>query len=211
MKRYFVGVLILAPVALGAAWWLGWHNNDAAATRDLLGRYCTDCHNSVDFTAELVIDPAKVEEIAAAPEHWEKIVRKLREESMPPDGPRPDRAAYLTAATYLEGALDEAAAARPNPGEVPAFRRLTRTEYRNAVRDLLALDDLPSELDFELLLPADNAASGFDNIADLLFVSPVVMERYIAAAQKIARLAVGDLRVAGHGQHPSALRAVAAG
>ena len=96
MKRYFVGVLILAPVALGAAWWLGWHNNDAAATRDLLGRYCTDCHNSVDFTAELVIDPAKVEEIAAAPEHWEKIVRKLREESMPPDGPRPDRAAYLT-------------------------------------------------------------------------------------------------------------------
>ena len=194
MKRYFVGVLILAPVALGAAWWLGWHNNDAVATRDLLGRYCTDCHNSVDFTAELVIDPAKVEEIAAAPEHWEKIVRKLREESMPPDDPRPDRAAYLTAATYLEGALDEAAAARPNPGEVPAFRRLTRTEYRNAVRDLLALDDLPSELDFELLLPADNAASGFDNIADLLFVSPVVMERYIAAAQKIARLAVGDLR-----------------
>ena len=194
MKRYFVGVLILAPVALGAAWWVGRHTNDAVATRDLLGRYCTDCHNSVDFTAELVIDPAKVEEIAAAPEHWEKIVRKLREESMPPDDPRPDRAAYLTAATYLEGALDEAAAAQPNPGEVPAFRRLTRTEYRNAVRDLLALDDLPSELDFELLLPADNAASGFDNIADLLFVSPVVMERYIAAAQKIARLAVGDLR-----------------
>ncbi len=77
---------------------------------------------------------------------------------------------------------------------MPAFRRLTRTEYRNAIRDLLALDNLPSELDFELLLPADNASSGFDNIADLLFVSPVVMERYIAAAQKIARLAVGDLR-----------------
>ena len=77
---------------------------------------------------------------------------------------------------------------------MPAFRRLTRTEYRNAIRDLLALDGLPAELDFELLLPADNAASGFDNIADLLFVSPVVMERYIAAAQKIARLAVGDLR-----------------
>ena len=77
---------------------------------------------------------------------------------------------------------------------MPAFRRLTRTEYRNAIRDLLALDELPAELDFELLLPADNAASGFDNIADLLFVSPVVMERYIAAAQKIGRLAVGDLR-----------------
>ena len=77
---------------------------------------------------------------------------------------------------------------------MPLFRRLTRTEYENAIRDLLALDHLPAELDYELLLPADNASSGFDNIADLLFVSPVVMERYIGAAQKLARLAVGDLR-----------------
>ena len=77
---------------------------------------------------------------------------------------------------------------------MPLFRRLTRTEYQNAIRDLLALDHLPTELDFELLLPADNASSGFDNIAELLFVSPVVMERYIATAQKLARLAVGDMR-----------------
>jgi hypothetical protein len=194
LRRYVVGLAVLAFSALGAAWWLGFPHGDAGATRDLLGRYCTDCHNEADFTADLVIDPANVEVIAADPEHWEKIVRKLRAETMPPEGPRPEHAAYQRAAAFLEAELDAAAASTPQPGEVPAFRRLTRTEYRNAIRDLLALDDLPTELDFELLLPADNAASGFDNIADLLFVSPVVMERYIAAAQKIARLAVGDLR-----------------
>ncbi len=193
MKRYVVGLVVLVPVAVGGVWWFARHA-DESATRDLFGRYCTECHNSVDFTAELVIEPGKLAAIGAEPEHWEKIVRKLRAESMPPDGPRPDRDAYLTAAAYVERELDAAAAASPTPGDVPAFRRLTRTEYRHAIRDLLALDDLPNELDFELLLPADNAASGFDNIADLLFVSPVVMERYIAAAQKIARLAVGDLR-----------------
>jgi hypothetical protein len=193
MNRYVVGLAVLAPVAVGGAWWYGRYA-DEATTRDLFGRYCIDCHNEVDFTAELVIEPANLAAIGADSEHWEKIVRKLRAESMPPDKPRPDHDAYVTAAEYVERALDTAAAANPNPGDVPAFRRLTRTEYKNAIRDLLALDDLPSELDFELLLPADNAASGFDNIADLLFVSPVVMERYIAAAQKIARLAVGDLR-----------------
>ncbi|HUQ50813.1 MAG TPA: DUF1592 domain-containing protein, partial [Gammaproteobacteria bacterium] len=195
MRRYVVGLAVLTASALGAAWWLGYQHDDAAAARDLLGRYCTDCHNAADFTADLVIEPAKVDAIAADPEHWEKIVRKLRSETMPPEGPRPEHASYVRAATFLESQLDVAAASRPQPGDVPAFRRLTRTEYRNAIRDLLALDDLPTELDFNLLLPADNAASGFDNIADLLFVSPVVMERYIAAAQKIARLAVGDLRM----------------
>src|SRR5688572_16072429 len=194
MRRYVVGLAVLAPLALGGTWWLGAFHSDAAATRGLLGRYCTDCHNQTDFTAELVIEPGSVGAVGANPEHWEKIVRKLRNEEMPPDGPRPEHEQYRVAAAFLEAELDAAAAAAPQPGEVPAFRRLTRTEYRNAIRDLLALDDLPTELDFELLLPADNAASGFDNIADLLYVSPVVMERYIAAAQKIARLAVGDLR-----------------
>jgi hypothetical protein len=192
MKRYVVGLVVFAITA-GGATWLSRHS-DEAATRGLLGKYCTDCHNTTDFTAELVIEPTDVATIAADPEHWEKVVRKLRTEEMPPDGPRPQHEQYLRAAAFLESQLDTAAAAEPQPGNVPAFRRLTRTEYRNAIRDLLALDGLPAELDFELLLPADNAASGFDNIADLLFVSPVVMERYIAAAQKIARLAVGDLR-----------------
>jgi len=194
MRRSLVGLLAAIPLALGAAWWLGVPHGGSAATRDLLAHYCTDCHNTTDFTAELVIEPRDLEKIASDPAHWEKVVRKLRTEEMPPDGPRPQHEQYLRAAAYLEEQLDAAAAAAPQPGDVPAFRRLTRTEYRNAIRDLLALDGLPAELDFELLLPADNAASGFDNIADLLFVSPVVMERYIAAAQKISRLAVGDLR-----------------
>ena len=77
-----------------------------------------------------------------------------------------------SSATYLETELDRAAAAKPNPGELPNLHRLTRTEYRNAIRDLLALDNLPKEMDFTLLLPADNSASGFDNIADLLYMSP---------------------------------------
>jgi mono/diheme cytochrome c family protein len=194
MRRYDLGLAAVIPLALGAAWWFGVARGDAATTRELLAGYCIDCHNPTDFTAELVIDATTVEGIAGDPEHWEKIVRKLRTEEMPPDGPRPKHEQYQRAAAFLEAELDAGAAAAPQPGQVPAFRRLTRTEYRNAIRDLLALDDLPAELDFELLLPADNAASGFDNIADLLFVSPVVMERYLAAAQKIARLAVGDLR-----------------
>ena len=169
-------------------------HGDRTATRDLLARYCVECHNPIELTAELAIDPASLDQIGARAEHWEKIVRKLRAESMPPEDPRPDKQGYATAAAYLEAELDEAAAANPMPGDLPLFRRLTRTEYRNAIRDLLAVEHMPSELDFELLLPADNASSGFDNIADLLFVSPVVMERYIAAAQKISRLAVGDMR-----------------
>jgi hypothetical protein len=112
---------------------------------------------------------------------------------MPPAGsPRPDAATYDSTATFLEAELDRAAAAKPNPGKLPLLHRLSRTEYQNAVRDLLALDSLPKEMDFSLLLPPDNVSSGFDNIADLLFVSPAAMERYLDAARKISRLAAGD-------------------
>lgn len=193
VKRLLAVTAVAALAGIGTAWWmLGAAHRNRVATRDLLAHYCLDCHDSIEQTAGLVIDPTSLDGVGANAEHWEKIVRKLRAQSMPPDDPRPSDAAYATAATYLEGELDTAAAAHPNAGDVPLFRRLTRTEYANAIRDLLALDDLPSELDYELLLPADNASSGFDNIADLLFVSPVVMERYLAAAQKLTRLAVGD-------------------
>ncbi len=189
---------IVAAAVLTGGGAVGWRleaaHRSRAAARELLAHYCTECHNPVDFTAELVIDPRSLDRVGADAEHWEKVVRKLRAQTMPPNDPRPQPQAYATAAEYLEGRLDAAGAERPNAGDVPLFRRLTRTEYRNAIRDLLALDHLPSELDFDLLLPADNASSGFDNIADLLFVSPVVMERYVAAAQKLSRLAVGDLR-----------------
>ena len=193
-KLLLYAVPVLAVAGAGAAWWALGAHRDRAATRDLLAHYCVDCHNPVDLTADLVIDPGSLGGVGAHAQQWEKVVRKLRAESMPPDDPRPAHEAYVEAAAYLERDLDAAAKARPNAGDVPLFRRLTRTEYENAIRDLLALDHLPSELDFELLLPADNASSGFDNIADLLFVSPVVMERYIATAQKLARLAVGDMR-----------------
>src|SRR5512143_473388 len=194
-KRLLIVVPALAAAGVGAAWWALHGHGERAATHDLIARYCVDCHNPTDLTANLVLDPESLGGVGAHAEQWEKVVRKLRAESMPPDGPRPAREAYVTAAAFLERELDANAAAQPNAGDVPLFRRLTRTEYRNAIRDLLALDHLPSELDFELLLPADNASSGFDNIADLLFVSPVVLERYVGAEQKLARLAVGDVRM----------------
>jgi hypothetical protein len=112
---------------------------------------------------------------------------------MPPVGlPRPDGATYDAVASQLEANLDRMAAARPNPGRLPAFHRLTRTEYRNAIRDLLALEDLPKALDLAALLPADNSSTGFDNLADLLFVSSTQLEQYLSAAQKVSRLAIGD-------------------
>jgi hypothetical protein len=106
--------------------------------------------------------------------------------------PRPSEAVYDSTASFLETDLDRAAATKPNPGKLPPVHRLTRTEYQNAIRDLLALDALPKEMEYSLLLPADNTSSGFDNISDLLFVSPTIMERYLDAAAKISRLAVGD-------------------
>ncbi len=156
-------------------------------------KYCVTCHNARLKTAGFVLDPADLKNIGGHAETWEIVVRKLRTEAMPPAGaPRPDRATYDSTAAFLETELDRAAAAKPNPGTLPLLHRLTRTEYQNAIRDLLAVDALPKEMDYSLLLPADNASSGFDNIADLLFVSPTAMERYLDASAKISRLAVGD-------------------
>jgi hypothetical protein len=112
---------------------------------------------------------------------------------MPPPGvARPPQAFYARAAGHLARELETSAAARPNAGSVPLAHRLTRTEYANVIRDLLALPDLPKEFDYATLLPPDNASSGFDNLADTLFVSPATMERYLEAALKISRVAVGD-------------------
>lgn len=156
-------------------------------------RYCVTCHNAKLKTAGLVLDPSDLTHVASNAEVWEKVVRKLRTRAMPPLGlPKPDEATYDSTALYLETELDHAAAAKPNPGRLPLLHRLSRTEYQNAIRDLLALDALPKEMDYSLLLPPDNSASGFDNIADLLFVSPTALESYLGAARKISRLAVGD-------------------
>jgi len=164
-----------------------------SAPQAVLTRYCVTCHDDRVKTAGFVIDPSSLDAVDEQPEQWEKVVRKLRTGAMPPLGaPRPDQAAYDAVAGALEASLDRASAARPRVGRMPLVHRLSRTEYQNAVRDLLALDALPKEVSIDYLLPADNVSSGFDNIADLLFVSPSNMERYLDAAQKISRLAVGD-------------------
>ena len=120
-------------------------------------------------------------------------MRKLRTGAMPPAGrPRPDAATYDAVASHLEAKLDAAAKTSPDPGRLPLFHRLTRTEYKNAIRDLLGLDDLSKDVDLDLLLPADNSSSGFDNIADLLFVSSTQLEQYLSAAQKLSAVAIGD-------------------
>ncbi len=164
-----------------------------ASTRAALRKYCFTCHNAKLKTAGLDLASLDLNDIPGNAEAWEKVVRKLRTAAMPPpSAPRPDQATYDATASWLENALDRAAAAKPDPGKLPPLHRLSRTEYQNAIRDLLALDYLPKELDVALLLPPDNSQSGFDNIADLLFVSPASLERYLAAARKISRLAVGD-------------------
>jgi hypothetical protein len=161
-----------------------------SASRAVLTEYCVPCHNDRLKTGGLVLELDGIENPGARAEVWEKVILRLRTGSMPPAGrPRPDRGTYHAVASLLEREIDRAAAAAPNPGRLPALHRLNRTEYRSAVRDLLALDGV----DVELLLPADDSSYGFDNIADALWISPAHLERYMAAAKKISRQAVGDV------------------
>ena len=163
----------------------------ASSQRVLLDRYCVTCHNETLKTAGLTLDTLDVEHVAAGAEVWEKVVRKLRAGLMPPVGrPRPDRRAYDDFASGLEAKLDHAAAVDPNPGRSEALHRLNRTEYANAIRDLLSL-----EIDAAELLPADDASYGFDNIASSLRMSPTLLDRYLSAARKISRAAVGSSAV----------------
>ena len=155
--------------------------------RALLDRYCVTCHNDRLRTADLALDAHDVTRVADAPAVWETVARKLRAGAMPPlPRPRPDAATYDRFIDWLETELDRAAAADPNPGRTEAFHRLNRTEYHHAVRDLLDL-----EVDVAELLPGDGASYGFDNIAGVLGVSPTLLERYLAAARKISRVAIG--------------------
>ncbi len=152
--------------------------------RAFLDKYCITCHNERTMQSGLMLDRMDVSNAAEAGA-WERVVRRLRTASMPPDGrPRPDRDTYATVAASIEGALDRAAAVAPNPGRARPVRRLTRTEYKNAVRDLLGIEHFPKSMDIAVLLPADNSSSGFDNLADLLFVSPTVLDAYLSASRK---------------------------
>ena len=154
----------------------------------LLDQYCVTCHNERLKTGGLALETLPLNRLGETnAETWEKVVRKLRAGLMPPAGAkRPERGSLDAFAKSIEDSIDHFAASNPNPGRAP-LHRMNRVEYANAIRDLLAL-----EVDSSTLLPADDSSHGFDNIADVLGVSPSLLERYVSAAAKISRLAVGE-------------------
>lgn len=203
MKRTLLLVVcMVAPSLLFAA--ESANQSVSASNRALLDQYCVICHNqavvnSVATTNEglqttqlrnlgLTLDTEDVSDLAANPEVWEKVIKKLRVGVMPPPNyPRPDKVSYDGFRTWLENELDSIAASQVNPGRTQAFHRLNQTEYRNSIRDLLDLD-----IDVSDLIPADAPDQyGFDNNAEVLALSPLSVERYVNAAHKVAELAVG--------------------
>jgi mono/diheme cytochrome c family protein len=158
-----------------------------SAERALLDQYCVTCHNQRAKTAGLAFDTMDLANLSADAEVWEKVVRKLRGGMMPPPGlPRPEAAAVEGLVSWLERSLDQAAAAKPNPGRV-ALHRLNRTEYAAAIADLLAL-----RIDGSAFLPQDDEADGFDNVANVLTVSPSFLDQYISAARIVSTRAIGN-------------------
>jgi hypothetical protein len=160
----------------------------ANPTGDVVTKYCVTCHNDRTRTGNLTLEGVDTDHADRSQETLEKVVVKLRSRAMPPPGARrPDNAAYDAAAGWLESALDLAATAHPNPGRPAGLHRLNRTEYANAIRDLLGV-----EIDAAAMLPPDSQAGGFDTNADALSMEPALLDRYLTAAAKISRLAVGD-------------------
>src|SRR5687767_799990 len=156
--------------------------------RELVRTYCISCHSQKLKTAGVVLDTADAEQVFNSMETWEKVIVQLRSRAMPPPGRRrPDDATYDAVASWLESELDRAATAHPNPGRPADLHRLNRTEYANAVRDLLGV-----EIDGTLILPPDEQSQGFNTNADALSVVPALLDRYLTAAGKISRLAIGD-------------------
>ena len=161
-----------------------------AEAQKLVKQYCIGCHNSKLRSASLSLEGLDLSKVSDDAGLWEKVLRKVEAKQMPPMGlPRPDAAAQKAFTGYLETELDRAAASHPNPGR-PTIHRLNRNEYSNAVRDLLALDIKPGNS-----LPLDDTGYGFDNIGDVLSLSPVLIERYMSVARMVARLGVGDTQV----------------
>jgi mono/diheme cytochrome c family protein len=156
--------------------------------RTALGTYCVTCHNQTLLTAGIAFEKADYKDFAAHPELWERVIRKLRTGTMPPGNmPRPQAETYDAVAGFLESEMDKAWTAHPFPGRINAIHRLNRTEYDNAVHDLLAVD-----LDVKDLLPGDETADGsFDNFAEQLSITPAHLERYRSVARIVTRTAVG--------------------
>jgi mono/diheme cytochrome c family protein len=158
-----------------------------APHRALIDRYCVTCHSDRVKTAGLTLETRDLSRVPEDAEVWEKALRKLRGGMMPPQGmPRPEQSNIDALVSFLETSIDSAALAKPNPGRSP-LHRLNRAEYANAIRDLLSL-----EIDATSLLPADDESNGFDNIADVLKVSPSLLEQYLTASRRISGLAVGE-------------------
>jgi mono/diheme cytochrome c family protein len=161
-------------------------SSDAA----LVKTYCATCHNDRTRSGELSLEHADLTDIPTHAELWEKVIRKVRAGMMPPAGmPRPEAATFEAFVSHLETSIDRSAAANPRPGRT-ALHRLNRAEYANAIRDLLSL-----QIDATALLPPDDESSGFDNIADVLTVSPSLMERYLSASWNISRMALGNVNI----------------
>jgi mono/diheme cytochrome c family protein len=184
-KRWVIAAVAVAACNLGVI-----RSQTQPAPSDpraIVSQYCLGCHNERLKTGGLVLEGLDLANPGANAEVWEKVIRKVRVGMMPPQtAPRPDDSTRRALIAYLETALDRTAAAQPNPGG-PLVHRLNRAEYANAIRDLLDL-----RVDAAALLPPDDSAFGFDNIAEVLGASPVLMERYVSAAGRIASLAVGD-------------------
>jgi len=184
--RPAIGVLVAATLAVAAC---GPSRQEVAAEqRATLARYCFECHDDAEREADLSLESLDFNRVGPEAATWEHVVRKLQAGMMPPHdgGPRPTAEETAGVLSWLESELDRTAAEAPNPGRTVPFHRLNRSEYRNAVRDLTAVD-----VDVASLLPGDDASYGFDNIGGVLKLSPTLLERYLAAADKISRLAVG--------------------
>ena len=188
--RQFVITIVTIPFSCVAAWGQSVDTPDPSH-RQLVTRYCVGCHNDRTLTAGISLQSLDLAKVGLDEEEtavWEKVIRKLRTRSMPPQGrPRPDNSDYESLTAWLTDRIDQVASEHPNPGRRHAVHRLNRAEYANAIRDLLAL-----EINEDTLLPPDDSGFGFDNIADVLSVSPMLTERYLGAARKISKLAVGD-------------------
>jgi len=190
-----VATAAVVVVALGALAPAASHAqvvSDEASARAFVNQYCLACHSDRGFergTVPISLQGLDTDDLGAHADEWERVLRKLRSGMMPPPtARRPDEAARASLVNWLETELDRTAAADPPLGRPMTVHRLNRSEYRNAVRDLIGLD-----VDIEELLPPDDAdAEGFDNNAEVLSVSTTLMERYLTAARRISQLAIGD-------------------
>jgi hypothetical protein len=189
MRRFSIIELVGLASVMGLASLLVGQTVPKGSHRATVNESCVDCHNRSDRVADLALDVLDPDHVAGHVETWEKVIRKLRTGQMPPHddvGPRADRRKLDELRRSLERQIDGLARASVNPGQ-PLLGRLNRAEYANAIRDLLGLD-----VDVSLLLPPDDSAYGFDNVADVLGNSPALLQSYLTAARRISALAVGD-------------------